>query len=168
MSTSVDVPPLGNELNQYVTFSLGPVEYGIQILKVQEFKGYVPLTPIPNMPAYVRGVMNLRGVIIPVFDLRLRFGLEAVVDQLSVIVVAVVDQRTVGLVVDAVSDVIDIMPEDIQDMADPAQASAASHIRGMAKAGDKLIVLLNLESMLGTDSFATLFARARPEHAAAR
>jgi purine-binding chemotaxis protein CheW len=167
MSTSVDVPPLGNELNQYVTFSLGPVEYGIQILKVQEFKGYVPLTPIPNMPAYVRGVMNLRGVIIPVFDLRLRFGLEAVVDQLSVIVVAVVDQRTVGLVVDAVSDVIDIMPEDIQDMTDPAQASA-SHVRGMAKASDKLIVLLNLESLLETDSFAALFSRARPEHAAVR
>jgi len=159
MSTPVEVVSLGNEQNQYVTFSLGPVEYGIQILKVQEFKGYSPLSPIPNMPAYVRGVMNLRGVIIPVFDLRVRFGLSAVVDQLSVIVVAVVDHRTVGLVVDAVSDVLDIMPEDIQAMDDSSRDGAASYIRGMAKASDKLIVLLNLESLLGSESFASLFVR---------
>jgi purine-binding chemotaxis protein CheW len=158
MKPANDVAAKGGEQHQYVTFTLGEVEYAIQILNVQEFKGYCPLTPIPNMPPYVRGVMNLRGVIIPVFDLRLRFGLPAPIDQLSVIVVAVVEQRTVGLVVDAVSDVIDIAQVDVQEMSELSLRAQGSCVQGMAKANDKVVILLNLENLVSMDYVATLAA----------
>jgi purine-binding chemotaxis protein CheW len=143
----------GGDLSQYVTFTLGNVDYGIEILSVQEFKGYSAVTPMPNMPAYVRGVMNLRGIIIPVFDLRVRFGLPAPLDELSVIVVAVVDSRTVGLVVDTVSDVIDIRQSDIQETPEFSSRVPTAFLRGLAKTGDQLVILLNLEHLVSLDDF---------------
>jgi purine-binding chemotaxis protein CheW len=141
------------DLSQYVTFTLGNVDYGIEILSVQEFKGYSAVTPVPNMPSYVRGVMNLRGIIIPVFDLRVRFGLPAPLDELSVIVVAVVDGRTVGLVVDTVSDVIDIKQSDIQETPEFSSRVPTAFLRGLAKTGDQLVILLNLEHLVSLDDF---------------
>jgi purine-binding chemotaxis protein CheW len=141
------------DLGQYVTFTLGNVDYGIEILSVQEFKGYSAVTPVPNMPSYVRGVMNLRGIIIPVFDLRVRFGLPAPLDELSVIVVAVVDGRTVGLVVDTVSDVIDIKQSDIQETPEFSSRVPTAFLRGLAKIGDQLVILLNLEHLVSLDDF---------------
>ncbi|HEX5657059.1 MAG TPA: chemotaxis protein CheW [Polyangiales bacterium] len=141
------------DLHQYVTFTLGNVDYGIEILSVQEFKGYSAVTPIPNMPPYVRGVMNLRGIIIPVFDLRVRFGLPAPLDELSVIVVAVVEGRTVGLVVDTVSDVIDIKQSDIQETPEFSSRVPTAFLRGLAKTGDQLVILLNLEHLVSLDDF---------------
>lgn len=155
---AIDVVARGAEVNQYVTFTLGPVEYALPILQVQEFKGYCPLTPIPNMPDYVRGVMNLRGVIIPVYDLRLRLGLPSQIDVTSVIVVAVVERRTVGLVVDAVSDVIEIAPGDIQDVNEMTGRSSNSSIRGVAKAQDRMVVLLNLGQLVSIDDIAAATA----------
>lgn len=147
---------LNNDLNhQYVTFTLGNVDYGIEILSVQEFKGYSAVTPVPNMPAYVRGVMNLRGIIIPVFDLRVRFGLPAPLDELSVIVVAVVQKRTVGLVVDTVSDVIDIADHDIQETPEFSGRLPTAFLRGLAKTGERLVILLNLEHLVALDETAT-------------
>ncbi len=144
-----------SDLSQYVTFTLGNVDYGIEILSVQEFKGYSAVTPIPNMPSYVRGVMNLRGIIIPVFDLRVRFGLPAPLDELSVIVVAVVDGRTVGLVVDTVSDVIDIRQSDIQETPEFSSRVSTAFLRGLAKTGDRLVILLNLEHLVSLEDFPT-------------
>jgi purine-binding chemotaxis protein CheW len=137
--------------HQYVTFTLGSVDYGIEILSVQEFKGYSAVTPVPNMPAHVRGVMNLRGIIIPVFDLRMRFGLPAPLDELSVIVVAVVENRTVGLVVDTVSDVIDIAPGDIQETPEFSGRVPTAFLRGLAKTGERLVILLNLKHLVSLD-----------------
>jgi purine-binding chemotaxis protein CheW len=139
------------DLGQYVTFTLGSVDYGIEILSVQEFKGYTAVTPIPNTPAYVRGVMNLRGIIIPIFDLRVRFGLPAPLDELSVIVVAVVEGRTVGLVVDTVSDVIDIKQSDIQETPEFSSRVPTAFLRGLAKVSDRLVILLNLERLVSLD-----------------
>ena len=137
--------------HQYVTFTLGSVDYGIEILSVQEFKGYSAVTPVPNMPSHVRGVMNLRGIIIPVFDLRVRFGLPAPLDELSVIVVAVVENRTVGLVVDTVSDVIDIAPGDIQETPEFSGRVPTAFLRGLAKTGERLVILLNLKHLVSLD-----------------
>ncbi|HEX6239506.1 MAG TPA: chemotaxis protein CheW [Polyangiales bacterium] len=137
--------------HQYVTFTLGSVDYGIEILSVQEFKGYSAVTPVPNMPPHVRGVMNLRGIIIPVFDLRVRFGLPAPLDELSVIVVAVVESRTVGLVVDTVSDVIDISPNDIQETPEFSGRIPTAFLRGLAKTGERLVILLNLKHLVSLD-----------------
>ncbi|HEY6878675.1 MAG TPA: chemotaxis protein CheW [Polyangiales bacterium] len=139
--------------SQYVTFTLGDVDYGIEILSVQEFKGYSAVTPIPKMPTYLRGVMNLRGIIIPVFDLRVRFGLPAPLDELSVIVVAVVQGRTVGLVVDTVSDVIDIQPSDIQETPEFSGRVPTAFLRGLAKTGERLVILLNLEHLVALDDY---------------
>lgn len=143
-------------IHQYVTFTLGTADYGVQIMNVQEFKGYSAVTAIPNMPAYVRGVLNLRGTIIPVFDLRLRFGLPAPLNELSVIVVAIVGNRTVGLVVDTVSDVVDIRASDIQETPELSGRVPTAYLRGLAKMGERLVILLNLERLVSVDDTATV------------
>ncbi|HEY6882232.1 MAG TPA: chemotaxis protein CheW [Polyangiales bacterium] len=139
------------ERSQFITFTLGQGEYGVEILNVQEFKGYSAVTSIPNTPPHLRGVMNLRGVIVPVFDLRIRLGLDAALNDFTVIVVAVVKGRTVGLVVDTVSDVIDITPEDIQGTPELSSRTSTAYLRGMAKISDRLVILLNLDQLIGID-----------------
>ncbi len=136
--------------SQYLTFTLGAEEYGVEILKVQEIKGYSQVTPIPNTPPYVKGVMNLRGSIIPVVDLRSKLSMdETAYNQFTVIIVVRVGPKTVGLVVDAVSDVLNIPTQDVQATPDFGAQVDARFISGMAKAGDKLVVLLDIDKVLG-------------------
>jgi purine-binding chemotaxis protein CheW len=107
------------EVNQFLTFTLGAEEYGIEILKVQEIKGYSAITHIPNAPAHVKGVMNLRGTVVPVVDLRAKFGMEAVeYSKFTVIIVVMVGQKIAGLVVDAVSDVLNIQQSEVRPAPD--------------------------------------------------
>ncbi|HVZ32870.1 MAG TPA: chemotaxis protein CheW [Polyangiaceae bacterium] len=141
-----------------MTFTLGDGEYGIEILHVQEFKGYTAVTPVPNMPAHLRGVMNLRGIIIPVFDLRVRFGLPATLNEFTVIVVAVINGRTVGLVVDTVSDVIDIDSSAIQQTPEFSARADSAFLKGMAKRGDRLVILLALEQLVSLGGAASTTA----------
>lgn len=141
--------------SQYLTFTLGEEEYGVEILKVQEIKGYSAVTPIPNTPPYVKGVMNLRGTIIPVVDLRSKLSMaQADYNQFTVIVVVKVGSKTRGLVVDSVSDVLNIPQGDIQEAPDFGSEVDAAYISGMAKAGDKLIVLLDIDKVLLGDVLA--------------
>ena len=136
--------------SQYLTFRLGQEEYGVEILKVQEIKGYSAVTPVPNTPAYVRGVMNLRGTIVPVVDLRAKFAMaEAEYNQFTVIIVLTVGTKVMGLIVDAVSDVLNIPKADIQATPDFGAQVDARFISGMAKAGEKLVVLLDIDTVLG-------------------
>jgi purine-binding chemotaxis protein CheW len=136
--------------SQYLTFRLGQEEYGVEILKVQEIKGYSAITPVPNTPAYFKGVMNLRGTIVPVVDLRAKFGMpEAEYNQFTVIIVLMVGTKVMGLIVDAVSDVLNIPKKDIQPTPDFGAQVDAQFINGMAKAGDKLVVLLDIDRVLG-------------------
>jgi purine-binding chemotaxis protein CheW len=137
---------------QYLTFALGGQEYGIDILNVLEIKGCAPITPIPNTPAHVKGVMNLRGTIIPVIDLRAKLGMrEAEYGAFTVIVVVRVGPKVIGLVVDAVSDVLNIPESDIQPTPDFGKPVDARFIEGMAKAGDRLVILLGVAEVLGGD-----------------
>lgn len=139
--------------NQFLTFVLGEEEYGVEILKVQEIKGYSAVTPIPNTPAYVKGVMNLRGAIIPIVDLRAKLSMdEAAYNQFTVIIVVRVGAKTVGVVVDAVSDVLNIPADDVQPTPDFGAQVDARFISGLARAGDKLVVLLDIEKVLGNDA----------------
>lgn len=141
--------------SQYLTFRLGHEEYGVEILKVQEIKGYSAITPIPNMPAYLKGVMNLRGTIIPVVDLRSKFTMaEAEYNQFTVIIVVMVGTKIMGLIVDAVSDVLNIPNTDIQATPDFGGQVDAQYINGMAKAGDKLVVLLDIDRVMGATDLA--------------
>lgn len=134
---------------QYLTFALGDEEYGVEILKVQEIKGYSAITPIPNTPGYIKGVMNLRGTIIPVVDLRAKLGMdEAEHNQFTVIIVVTVGTKVMGLVVDTVSDVLTIPRAEIQAAPDFGPLVDARFISGMARTGERLVVLLDLDIAL--------------------
>ena len=138
---------------QFLTFRLDGQEYGIAILKVQEIKGWDKMTPIPNSPPYVKGVLNLRGVIVPVFDLRLRFGLpETVRDAFTVIIVVNIGGRMAGIVVDAVSDVINVSLE--QQCAAPEYEGQQNRefIKGLAQVEDKLLILLDIDRMVNPEA----------------
>jgi purine-binding chemotaxis protein CheW len=145
--------------SQYLTFALGQEEYGIDILRVQEIKGFSAVTPIPNSPAYVKGVMNLRGTVVPIFDLRLKFGMESqAYDRFTVIVVVNVGERIVGLVVDAVSDVLDIGNDSIEPAPDLGASIDTSVLQGIARNQDRLISLLAIDQVVGTDHVTTIAA----------
>jgi purine-binding chemotaxis protein CheW len=141
--------------SQYLTFRLADEEYGVEILKVQEIKGYSAITPIPNTPRHIKGVMNLRGTIVPVVDLRAKLTMpESEVNQFTVIIVVTVGAKVMGMIVDAVSDVLDIPRADVQPTPDFGAAVDARFINGMAKAGDKLVVLLDIDRILAGDDAA--------------
>lgn len=138
---------------QFLTFRLDGQEYGIAILKVQEIKGWDRMTPIPNSPPYVKGVLNLRGVIVPVFDLRLRFGLpETARDTFTVIIVVNIGGRLAGIVVDAVSDVINVGAE--QQCAAPEYEGQQNRefIKGLAQVDGKLLILLDIDRMVNPEA----------------
>jgi purine-binding chemotaxis protein CheW len=148
----IDTLSFATEGRQYLTFAVGAEEYGIDILRVQEIRGYAPVTPIPNTPPYIKGVMNLRGTIIPVVDFRAKLAMRAAeYNQFTVIIVITVGTKIVGLIVDAVSDVLDIPHADIQATPDFGAQVDARFIDGVAKAGDKLVVLLDIDRLLGGD-----------------
>ena len=137
------------DANQFLTFSLGEEEYGVDILKVQEIKGYVPTTRIPNSPPDVVGVLNLRGTIVPIVDLRRKFGLDSVeYNQFTAIVVVVVRRRVMGVIVDSVSEVVNIPPSDIQPAPDFGVSMSTNMLQGLAKRGDSLITLLEIDTVL--------------------
>jgi len=141
--------------SQFLTFSLGQEEYGIELLKVQEIKGYSAITPIPNTPPHIKGVMNLRGAVIPIVDLRIRFAMEAIeYTQFHVIIVINVGTKVMGLLVDAVSDVLNVVPEDIRPAPDFGAHADTRFISGMASAGDKVAVLLDIETLLSEADLA--------------
>ncbi len=134
---------------QFLTFLLEDQEYGLEIFKIREIRGYAPVTPIPNVPAHVRGVMNLRGTVLPVIDLRMKFHLPAVdYNKFTVIVIATVGEKTVGLLVDAVSDVLMVAPEAMRDAPDFGTAVDTRFINGVFESRERLTVALNLEELL--------------------
>ncbi|MDH3513550.1 MAG: chemotaxis protein CheW [Gammaproteobacteria bacterium] len=139
--------------SQILTFRLDGQDYGVSILKIQEIKGWDKITPIPNSPAYVKGVLNLRGVIVPVIDLRLRFGLnEAERDIFTVIIVANVGGRLAGIVVDAVSDVINVGAEQLCEAPEYDGQQNREFIKGLAQVDGKLLVLLDIDRLVNPDS----------------
>ncbi len=141
---------------QYLTFALSEQEFGIEILSVQEIRNYSTVTPIPNSPKEVRGVINLRGTVVPIVDLRAALGMgESQHDKFSVIIVVRVATKAVGLIVDAVSDVIDVRPEDIEQTPEMLSQTGHSVVQGIAKSEQRLISLLDLGCLLGAEHFAT-------------
>jgi len=145
------------EGTQHLTFTLAQEEYGIEILKVQEIKGYSAITPVPNTPSHIKGIMNLRGTIIPVIDLRSKLGMaEAEYNKFTVIIVVTVGTKILGLVVDAVSDVLNIPNEDIQPTPDFGSGVDVHFINGVARTSEKLVVLLDLDKVVGDNESAGL------------
>ncbi len=146
---SKDQAGLTTDGNQFLTFSLGDELYGVDILRVQEIKGYTAVTKIPNTPSHIKGVLNLRGTIVPIVELRTRFGLPTIdYTMFTVIVVVVVQDKVMGLVVDAVSDVLDIAKKDIQPAPAFGSKVDVTFIHGIGKSGEKLVSLLDIDRLL--------------------
>jgi purine-binding chemotaxis protein CheW len=141
---------------QFLSFRVGSEEYGVDILTVQEIKGYTGVAELPNTPAHIRGIMNLRGTVIPIFDLRARFGLEEQeYTKFTVVVVVRRQEKSVGLVVDAVSDVLDIPADEIREVPECTGRADMGFISGIATIGDKLVVLLNIEKLLSEEEISS-------------
>jgi len=142
-----------SELVQYLTFMMADEEYGIEILSVQEIRGWEPMTVIPNSPVFVKGVINLRGTVVPVIDLRLRFELPQVdYSDLTVVVIVKVQideaEKIMGIVVDAVSDVYNLDKDAATRAPDVAETSNKPFIDGLINVSDKMVVLLDLNKIL--------------------
>ena len=139
---------------QYLTFILAGAEYGVDILRVQEIKGWDTATEIPNTPEYIRGVINLRGTIVPIVDLRKRFHMEAVAyGNTTVVVVLKVkgaggEQRTMGFVVDAVSDVYNVTVDQINAAPDFGSSVNTEFVKGLATVEDKMVILLDIDQLV--------------------
>ena len=143
---------LSLEGKQYVTFSLEDEEYGMDILRVQEIIGYKGFTKIPDVADYVKGVLNLRGTVVPVIDLRLKFNMPAKpYDKFTVIMIVVVEGRVMGIIVDAVSDVVNLGQNDIQPTPKIAAKIRTEFIKGMGRMEEDFIILLDIEKVLSLE-----------------
>lgn len=138
--------------NQFVTFQLGAETYGISILKLNEIIAYQSCTTIPNVPNFIKGVLNLRGIVVPVIDLRERFNMELKdYDQFTVIMILDVSGRIMGLVVDAVSDVLTLNSEDVKPRPHFSTGISTQFIYGMGIKDKKFIILLDVDKLLSDD-----------------
>lgn len=147
--------------NQFLTFSLANEEYGVDILRVQEIKGWTPVTHIPNAPDYLKGVLNLRGTIVPIIDLRMRFNLDpAEYTPTTVVIVLSLHndgrERTFGIVVDAVSDVLNIAPADVRPKPDFGTAVDADFIDGLATVDEHMVMLLDIDRLLKPEEITAI------------
>jgi purine-binding chemotaxis protein CheW len=142
---------------QFVTFQLGNETYGVSILKLNEIIAYQSCTTIPYVPSFIKGVLNLRGIVVPVIDLRERFGMESkAYDTFTVIMILDVSGRTMGLVVDAVSDVITLNREDIRPRPYFSTGISTEFIHGMGIKGNKFIILLDVDKLLSDEELNTV------------
>lgn len=135
-----------------LTFRLGDQDYGIAISKVQEIREWTKVTPLPNSPSYIKGMLNLRGAIVPVIDLRMRFGLDVLErDGFTVIIVVNVGGRLAGIVVDTVSDVLSVDPGQRRALPEFEGHANRRFIEGLAQIDDRLMVLLNVDQLVTSE-----------------
>jgi purine-binding chemotaxis protein CheW len=154
-------PAVAEKGGKYLTFALGDEEYGLEILKVREIIGYMDITTVPQMPHFVKGVINLRGQIIPVIELRTRFGLQAVevTKETCIIVVEVCRDRckyNYGIVVDRVLEVLEIVGENIEETPQFGSSVNTDFLLGMGKVGESIKILLDIDKILESDDFSVV------------
>lgn len=141
-----------DQKGKYLTFVLGKEEYGIEILRVREIIGLMDITTVPQTPDYMKGVINLRGKVIPVIDLRLKFSMpEEVHTQETCVIVVEVNNTSVGIIVDSVSEVLEIKSGETEDAPSFGQGVDTSFIMGLGKVKEKIIILLDIESVLSSE-----------------
>lgn len=165
-NSSVDQSIIGNaemdeNMEQFLTFILAGEEYGVDILRVQEIKGWDAVTQVPNTPEYVRGVINLRGTIVPIIDLRIRFSLEQLeYGPTTVVIVLKVlsgeSSRIMGIVVDGVSDVYNVKKEEIKAAPDFGEGVDSSFVSGLATVEEKMVIILDIDHMLNSNELASV------------
>lgn len=136
---------------EVLSFRLGKEEYGINILKVQEIRGYDTVTRIPSAPSFLKGVINLRGQIVPIVDMRLRFGLgEASYDNFTVVIILNIGHHVIGMVVDSVSDVVTLAPEHIKPAPALGGAIDAESLHGLGTVGERMLILLDIDHLMAS------------------
>jgi purine-binding chemotaxis protein CheW len=138
-------------IQEFLSFKLASEEYGIDILRVQEIRSYEAPTRIANAPAFVKGVINLRGVIVPIIDMRLKFNLgEVNYDGFTVVIVLNIGRQVVGIVVDGVSDVITLTPEQLRPVPQISSAIDNEHLLAIGSVGDRMLILLDIEKLMNS------------------
>jgi purine-binding chemotaxis protein CheW len=134
---------------EYLTFRLDQEEYGIDILKVQEIRGYEPPTRVANAPGFIKGVVNLRGTIVPIVDMRLKFNCaKAEYNSFTVVIILNLRNRIVGIVVDSVSDVMELPPESLKPAPDIDSVIDSSAVLGLGSLSDRMLILLDIEQLM--------------------
>jgi len=143
--------------DRYLTFRIANEEYGIEIMHVLEIIGLYKITPIPEAPEFVKGVINLRGKVIPVLDVRLRFGMESkVYDERTCTIVVKMKGITVGLIVDTINEVIQIPGKDVDEPTSFSQSAKSMFIMGMGKIGESVKILLDVDKLLHAEELESL------------
>jgi len=147
-SNQYSAAALGRE---FLLFTLGQEQYGIDILKVQEIRGYESVTRIANAPEFIKGVVNLRGVIMPILDMRIKFDLGTpIYNELTVVIVLNLGERIAGIVVDAVSDVVILNGEQIKPPPDMGTAFNITHLLGLGTVDERMIILINIDALMAS------------------
>ncbi len=157
-------PPSGTSAaREYLVFTLGQEEYGIDILKVQEIRGYDAVTAIANTPAFIKGVINLRGTIVPIVDLRIKFSLgRAEYDPFTVVIILNVAHRVIGIVVDGVSDVITLPAEQIRPAPEFGGTLDTEYIQGLGTLDDRMIIMADIERLMTSREMELIDHSAQP------
>ena len=137
--------------NEYLAFTLGKEEYGIDILKVQEIRGYDTVTRIANVPEFVKGVINLRGIIVPIVDMRIKFRLgEPTYDQFTVVIILNIGNRVMGMVVDSVSDVMTLSPKQIKPAPEMGTAMNSEYLTGLGTVDERMLILIDIDKLMSS------------------
>jgi purine-binding chemotaxis protein CheW len=152
MATETNTPNTsGAAGGEFLTFTLGAEEYGMDILKVQEIRGYDAVTAIANTPAFIKGVINLRGIIVPIVDLRIKFNLGNITyNELTVVIILNLSSRVVGVVVDSVSDVLTLTPEQIKAAPTLSTSLDTRYIMGLGTIDQRMLILVDIEKLMSS------------------
>ena len=144
---------------EYLTFILGSEEYGIEILKVQEIRSYEAVTKIANTPDFIKGVINLRGSIVPIIDLRMRFRLDqAEYNDTTVVIILNLDNRTIGMVVDGVSDVLELKESQISPVPELVASIDTKYLLGLGTSDGRMLILVDIEQLMSSKEMALMEA----------
>jgi purine-binding chemotaxis protein CheW len=148
-----------NNATEVLSFRLGGEEYAISILKVQEIRGYDAVTRIASAPEYLKGVINLRGIIVPIVDMRIKFNVgEAKYDPFTVVIILNINGHTIGMVVDSVSDVVTLTPDQIKPAPDMGASVATEFLQGLGTVGERMLILLDIDKLMGSEEMGLLAA----------
>ncbi len=139
------------EGKEYLAFTLGQEEYGIDILRVQEIRGYEPVTRIANAPDFIKGVVNLRGIIVPVVDMRIKLNLGTpTYDQFTVVIILSIAGRVVGMVVDSVSDVMTLTPEQVKPAPEMGTSFDSDYLIGLGTLNERMLILVDIDKLMSS------------------
>jgi len=145
--------------DEYLTFTLSSEEYGVEILKVQEIRGYDAVTQIANTPVFIKGVVNLRGNIVPIIDLRLKFNLgDVTYNEFTIVIILNLSSRVVGIVVDGVSDVIALNPSQVRPVPELVSTIDTKYLLGLGTVDERMLILVDIERLMSSQEMALVEA----------